>query len=77
MIAGTIESYLDTDYLAELLLRAGLNSDSAPAKARQFVRAANALLTDGVDPGAEAIGLFVPGRIEVLGKHTDYCGGHS
>ncbi|PHY02432.1 MAG: hypothetical protein CK530_06070 [Planctomycetaceae bacterium] len=21
--------------------------------------------------------LFVPGRIEVLGKHTDYCGGRS
>ena len=77
MIAGTIESYLDSDYLVELLLRAGLTDESAPAKAVQFARAANALLADGVDPGAEAIGLFVPGRIEVLGKHTDYCGGHS
>lgn len=24
-----------------------------------------------------ATGMFVPGRIEVLGKHTDYCGGRS
>ena len=21
--------------------------------------------------------MFIPGRIEVLGKHTDYCGGSS
>ncbi|MEQ1646343.1 MAG: galactokinase family protein, partial [Pyrinomonadaceae bacterium] len=21
--------------------------------------------------------MFIPGRIEVLGKHTDYCGGRS
>jgi galactokinase len=27
-------------------------------------------------PGAEAA-VFAPGRIEVLGKHTDYCGGRS
>jgi len=33
-------------------------------------RAAEAL------PAGE-IGIFVPGRIEVLGKHTDYCGGKS
>lgn len=24
-----------------------------------------------------AVGFFVPGRVEVLGKHTDYCGGRS
>jgi len=77
LIAGTIESYLDSDRLIELLLRAGLKEDSALAKSRQFARTANALLADGANAGDEAIGLFVPGRIEVLGKHTDYCGGHS
>jgi galactokinase len=30
-----------------------------------------------IDGGAPAQRLFVPGRIEVLGKHTDYAGGHS
>lgn len=30
-----------------------------------------------IDGGTPARRLFVPGRIEVLGKHTDYAGGHS
>ncbi len=39
-----------------------------------FDRAAGAL---GPDASREASGFFVPGRIEVLGKHTDYAGGRS
>src|SRR5690349_11918029 len=27
--------------------------------------------------GPNGIGYFVPGRIELFGKHTDYCGGRS
>lgn len=38
---------------------------------------AEALLARGYDGKAEAAALFVPGRIEVLGKHTDYAGGRS
>jgi galactokinase len=35
-----------------------------------------ALAPDGGAPGSP-LGFFVPGRIEVLGKHTDYAGGRS
>ncbi|MHC4718530.1 MAG: GHMP family kinase ATP-binding protein, partial [Planctomycetota bacterium] len=31
----------------------------------------------GADPGASAIRVYVPGRVEFLGKHTDYTGGRS
>ncbi len=31
----------------------------------------------GVSRNADAVGAFVPGRVEVLGKHTDYAGGRS
>jgi galactokinase len=72
-----IESYLDTGRLTERLVEGGLTTSAARAKAAQFARAANALLDAGLTVRAEAIGLYVPGRIEVLGKHTDYCGGHS
>jgi len=37
---------------------------------------ANLLKLEG-DRSAGAVGFFVPGRIEVFGKHTDYCGGRS
>jgi galactokinase len=31
----------------------------------------------GAAPGGDAVAFFVPGRIEILGKHTDYAGGRS
>lgn len=42
----------------------------------QFARARAALRLAGVSAPVAA-GFFVPGRIEVLGKHTDYAGGRS
>ena len=77
MTAACIETFLDENRLAERLIQRGLNGPPAGAEARQFARAAGALLADGFAGEAAAIGLYVPGRIEVLGKHTDYCGGHS
>ena len=77
MTAARIETLLDENCLAERLIDRGLNAPSAADKARQFARATGALLADGVASDTEAIALYVPGRIEVLGKHTDYCGGHS
>jgi len=41
------------------------------------VRTVQALLDQGVPATATALAYFVPGRIEVLGKHTDYAGGRS
>jgi len=39
-----------------------------------LARASEALKSSGVEPSGR---LWVPGRIEVLGKHTDYAGGRS
>jgi len=50
---------------------------TVPGIQRLTDRAAEALRTGGIDPEASAIAIYVPGRIEVLGKHTDYCGGQS
>lgn len=40
-------------------------------------RLAVALTTGGVHAESEILGVFAPGRIEVVGKHTDYGGGRS
>jgi len=51
-----------------------LTAAAAASKARLLGTAAEAT---GVSLGGEVHGWFVPGRIEVLGKHTDYAGGRS
>ncbi len=61
------------DNLLDLLARNGLHATAA-GKAQLYAKAASML---GAADGTEATGLFVPGRIEVLGKHTDYAGGSS
>ncbi len=61
----------------EPLERAGLSPQEGLAKARLFARAAEALQQRGAAAAATAHAYFVPGRIEVLGKHTDYAGGRS
>jgi galactokinase len=52
----------------------GLRPGAAASKQRLFARARAAL---GPSASAAPAGFFVPGRIEVLGKHTDYAGGRS
>jgi galactokinase len=59
------------------LEKAGLSSEAARPKAKLLDLCAGSLLSGGLSPGAGAAGFFVPGRIEVLGKHTDYAGGRS
>lgn len=58
------------------LVSSGLSDAQASVKARLFVKAINARR----EMGASSEGVhyyFVPGRIEFLGKHTDYAGGRS
>jgi galactokinase len=58
------------------LISFGMREAEAVAKGHLFERSALAL----ADSGAEswpARAYYVPGRIEVLGKHTDYAGGRS
>ena len=63
--------------LADGLAAGGLAPDTADRHARRLARCAQALLDTGVPPDRAACALVVPGRIEVLGKHTDYAGGRS
>jgi galactokinase len=68
----------DRRRLVELLAAKGLSAQASQEKADLFVKAA-AALWQAAGPRADAgvAAYFVPGRIEVLGKHTDYAGGHS
>ena len=59
-----------TDRIAGQLVAAGMSTTAAADKARLFARMAKG-------HPSPALSLFVPGRIEFLGKHTDYAGGRS
>ena len=61
--------------VTERLRDAGMSAGEAGKKAELFARAGRALAALGSKP-AEVL-YWVPGRIEVLGKHTDYAGGRS
>ena len=56
------------------LLAAGMGAAAAESRALLFARVETALR----DRGKEVVHrIHVPGRVEVLGKHTDYAGGRS
>ena len=57
-----------------LLSRAGMSAENLMLCERAFASARTGW-TAMQGRGAQARSLFVPGRIEVLGKHTDYAGG--
>ncbi len=59
--------------IADRLSAFGMSETEAMAKATSFAALENHLPTHAGDP----LRWFVPGRIEVLGKHTDYAGGRS
>jgi galactokinase len=68
----------DVDELATQLSTTGLSPEACRTKARLFARAASALSITGEAAGGQPpLAFFVPGRIEVLGKHTDYAGGRT
>ena len=68
----------DADELATQLFATGLSRGACQSKAALLVRAASALsVTAEAHSGRPPLGFFVPGRIEVLGKHTDYAGGRT
>jgi galactokinase len=68
----------DSQRLAERLAETGLSPDACRARAQLFAQAAAGLKRPEGDPeGIRPVAFYVPGRIEVLGKHTDYAGGSS
>src|SRR5207249_5595384 len=62
---------------AALLQSAGMGRLNAERKGRLFDRAQKALQRLAVADGRPVRAWFVPGRLEVFGKHTDYAGGRS
>ncbi len=72
--AGTLDQ---SDELAAALAAAGLSPHACASKAGLLGRAAAALSVTAGTGGGRPLGFFVPGRIEVLGKHTDYAGGRT
>ena len=63
--------------IAARLVACGMSAADAAAKAELFAAAAKRLQAEGVADATPAAAFWVPGRVEVLGKHTDYAGGRS
>ena len=63
--------------VAERLVARGMDAADAAAKAKLFAAAAQRLRDEGIADDAPTAAFWVPGRVEVLGKHTDYAGGRS
>ena len=77
MTPWTLNRLNQTDQVADRLVSAGLSPDAARSKADLFAKSAQTLSRAGYATDEPCVALFVPGRIEVLGKHTDYAGGSS
>ncbi len=71
-----LSALLDPAVTAVPLAARGLQSASAASKAAIFLQAAREL-SQMAKASSLVHAFFVPGRIEVLGKHTDYAGGRS
>jgi galactokinase len=67
----------DPGAAADHLRRAGMSHAGAQAKGALFAGCAEAMKSLGISSEERRRLLFVPGRIEFLGKHTDYAGGRS
>src|SRR6478672_4577085 len=72
-----VSDWYDRDELAARLVSASMRPTCAAGAAQCFVKAATAFREAGISSDFPVIACWVPGRIEVLGKHTDYCGGES
>ena len=77
MSRWTLNSLKDQDAVKHRMTEAGLTPSVGEEKAKLFRKAALALASGGANTGSSACAWYVPGRIEVLGKHTDYAGGRS
>lgn len=72
----TLKTLQNTSELGKLL-RDKMGRADLDRYVSNFQKIAHALNTQGTLPDANAWLSFTPGRIEVLGKHTDYGGGYS
>ena len=72
-----LKSLFDKDEVTELMESSSLSRLESSNKAELFADCAAALKDNGISEDAGVNAFYVPGRIEVLGKHTDYAGGRS
>ena len=63
--------------ISKMLYENGLTKGEADKKAILFTKVVQSLTEMGINSDRKSVGHFVPGRIEILGKHTDYGGGRS
>ena len=68
--------FFDVEQAEHRLRDAGMSAAEVGGKAELLARAKSVLQKMGAE-GQECQAFFVPGRVEVLGKHTDYTGGRS
>lgn len=73
----TLEHLADIEFGVEQLSGAGASKRAAGEKAELLARSARSLINESAQGVTPAWACYVPGRIEVLGKHTDYAGGRS
>lgn len=73
----TLAAFEDTSRIASRLGEAGLVPAAAKVKAGMFRKVARSLMDAGVAGDAPVSAFFVPGRVEVVGKHTDYGAGRT
>ena len=72
-----LKEILQGDYITTQFLANHSDTKALQDANALFVAAANALLHHGVSDQEVVYPIWVPARIEVLGKHTDYAGGQS
>ena len=73
----SLRDFARVDRTVALLQPSGLAPDAVQRIAALASRCADVLAADRPTESGRISAFFVPGRIEVLGKHTDYAGGRS
>ncbi len=73
----SLENFLNTRMISRRLRQEGLSDQASVRIAGHYAVVARTLLDAGHEMTVSTEAFWVPGRIEVLGKHTDYAGGQS
>jgi galactokinase len=77
VMMATLIDISNEDSLVVRLEKRAIADTETLAKAKRVAKAAADGLADGRSPQSPIHAFWVPGRVELLGKHTDYAGGSS
>lgn len=79
LLQSPTDKCCDRSLIIKRLLFAGFDQAAAEQVQAMFQKAAQRLLdnVEGIEPECAVAAYWVPGRIEIAGKHTDYAGGRS